>query len=104
METVAILALLEARPGREEEVEAFLTSALSLARAEPGTITWYALKLGTSRFAIFDTFADQSGRAAHLTGEIAQALLARADELFTVPPEIEQAGILAVKPHGAPAR
>jgi quinol monooxygenase YgiN len=101
METLGILAVLEAKHGKEREVEAFLKSALPMARAERGTISWYALKLGPSRFGIFDTFADQGGRDAHLSGEIAKALFARADELFRAPPVIEQAEILAVKESGS---
>ncbi len=97
MERIGILAMLEAKPGKEQEVEAFLKSALPMARAETGTVRWYALKLGTSRFAIFDTFADQDGRNAHLTGGIAKALFARAEELFATAPVIEQPEILAVK-------
>jgi quinol monooxygenase YgiN len=97
METLGILAVLEAKPGKEREVEAFLVSALPLARAERGTLAWYALKLGPSRYAIFDTFADQAGRDAHLAGDIAKALFARAEELLVGPPTIEQPEILAVK-------
>jgi len=100
METLAILAVLEAKRGKEREVEAFLKSALPMAQAERGTISWYALKLGASRFGIFDTFADQGGRDAHLSGEIAKALFARAEELFAAPPAIEQVEILAVKASG----
>ena len=97
METLAILALLEAKPGKEQELESFLSAALPLARAEPGTVRWYALRLGAGRFGIFDTFHDESGRDAHLSGEIAKALFARADELLASPPTIEQAHILAAK-------
>jgi quinol monooxygenase YgiN len=97
MEKFAILAQLEAKPGKEREVEEFLKSALPLAQAESGTIGWYALKISPSKFAIFDTFTDQPGRNAHLTGEIAKALFARAAELFAKPPKIDQPEILAVK-------
>lgn len=97
MEKFAILAQLEAKPGKEREVEAFLKSALPLAQAETGTISWYALKVGPSKFAIFDTFADQAGRNAHLSGEIAKALFAKAAELFAKPPTIDQPEILAAK-------
>jgi quinol monooxygenase YgiN len=96
----AILAQLEARPGKEAEVEAFLKSALPLVEQEPGTVTWYALKIGPSKFGIFDTFADEDGRNAHLTGEVAKALFARAEELFATAPEIAQPEILTAKlPH-----
>lgn len=100
METLAVLAVLEAKLGKEEEVEAFLKSALPMARAERGTVSWYALKLGPARFGIFDTFADQGGRDAHLSGAIARALFARAEELFAVPPSVEQVAILAAKAAG----
>lgn len=98
MEKLGILAVLEAKPGKEREVENFLKSALALAERERETVSWYALKLGPSRFGIFDTFADQSGRDAHLSGEIAKALFAHADELLASPPQIDQPEILAAKP------
>jgi quinol monooxygenase YgiN len=93
----AILALLEAKPGKEAEVEAFLKSAKPLAEAEPATTTWYAVKLGPNKFGVFDTFADEAGRKAHLSGEIAKALFAKAEELFAVPPQVEMLEILASK-------
>jgi quinol monooxygenase YgiN len=97
VESLAILVNLQAKRGRERELETFLKSALTLAQAEPKTIRWYALKLDESRFAIFDTFADKLGRDAHLSGEIAQALFARGGELLDKPPVIDQPEILAVK-------
>ena len=97
MDTRAILALLEARPGKEQELEAFLKSAQPLAEAEPATTAWYAVKLGPSRFGIFDTFKDDAGRQAHLSGEIAKALFAKADELLAKAPQIEMLEILASK-------
>jgi len=97
MDTRAILALLEAKPGKEQELEAFLKSALPLAEAEPATTTWYAVKLGPGRFGIFDTFADDAGRQAHLSGAIAKALFARADELLAKTPQVEMLEILASK-------
>jgi quinol monooxygenase YgiN len=93
----ALLALLEAKAGKEKEVEEFLKSALPLAQQETQTTTWYAVKLGPSRFGIFDTFKDETGRNAHLNGPIAKALMAKADELLAKPPQIEQLEILAVK-------
>jgi quinol monooxygenase YgiN len=97
MDTLAILALVEAKPGKEQEVEAFLKSAQPLAVAEPGTTTWYAVKLGAGKFGIFDTFPNQDGRNAHLGGEIAKALFAKAGELLAKPPQIEMLEILASK-------
>jgi quinol monooxygenase YgiN len=97
METLALLARVEAKPGKEQQVADFLKSALPLAQAEPGTVRWYALQLGPSTFGIFDTFADEAGRDAHLGGEIAKALMSHADELLAVPPVIEKVDLLAIK-------
>jgi len=97
MEKFALLALLEAKPGKEKEVEEFLKSAQPLAAREPGTSTWYAFRLGPSKFGIFDTFKQEEGRNAHLTGEIAKALFAKAEELFSTPPQVEKLEILALK-------
>ena len=97
MDKLAILALLEAKPGKEPEVEEFLKSALPMAQAETGTTSWYAFKIGPSKFGIFDTFADAKGRDAHLSGDIAKALFAKAEELFAKPPAVAQPEILAMK-------
>jgi quinol monooxygenase YgiN len=98
MEQYALLALLTAKPGKEHELEQFLKSAQPLAEREPGTAAWYAVKLGPNRFGIFDTFRDEAGRKAHLNGEIAKALFAKADELLAEAPQIEMLEILAEKP------
>ena len=97
MAKFAILAILEAKPGKENEVDKFLRSALPLVEQEPGTISWYALRLGNAKFGIFDTFDDHAGRQAHLSGKVAEALFAKAEELFSKPPQIEQIDILAEK-------
>jgi quinol monooxygenase YgiN len=97
MVNYAILARVEAKPGKEEAVENFLKSALALAEEEEQTISWYALKMGPSTFGIFDTFNDEEGRVAHLAGKIAAALMEHADELLSKPPVIEKVDLLAVK-------
>ncbi len=97
MDKLAFLAVLQAKPGKEQELEDFLKSAQPLAEQETGTTTWYALKLGPAKFGIFDTFVDQKGRDAHISGEIAKALMAKAGELLAVPPQIEEVDILASK-------
>ena len=97
MVTKAILARLEAKPGKEDEVARFLEGALPLVEAEPGTITWYAVRLGPSEFGIFDTFESDDGRQAHLNGKVAEALMANADELFASPPDIKPIDVLAAK-------
>src|SRR5580658_2485089 len=98
MEAIGLLVTLEARPGKEADAEAFLKSAQPLAHNENGTLKWYAIKFGPGKFGIFDTFANEGGRDAHLTGEIAKTLTARASELFAVPPRVEKVEILANTP------
>lgn len=99
MSKVALYVPLEAAPGMEEEVATFLRSALPLVEAEPETRTWYAIQEGPSRFAIFDTFDSETGREAHLRGEVAQALMQKVEEgrLFAKPPEIFRLDVLASK-------
>jgi quinol monooxygenase YgiN len=98
MEAIGLLVTLEARPGKEADAEAFLKSAQPLALDEKGTLKWYAIKLGPGKLGIFDTFENEGDRNAHLTGDIAKALGARASELFAVPPQIEKVEILASTP------
>jgi quinol monooxygenase YgiN len=94
---VALLARLEAKPGKEQDVANLLEGALPLANAEPGTVVWFAVRLGPSTFGIFDAFADEAGRQAHLAGPIAAALMAKAPELLAAAPIIERADVLAAK-------
>ena len=97
MVTVALLVRLEAKPGKEEEVESFLNSGLALVEEEPDTIAWFAIRMGPTTFGIFDAFPDESGRQAHLTGRVAAALTEKASELFVHPPTIEKVDVLAAK-------
>jgi quinol monooxygenase YgiN len=97
MVSTALFVRLEAKPGKEEEVESFLKSGLSLVQQEPATIAWFGIRLGPSTFGIFDAFPDEAGRQAHLTGKVAAALMARAGELLSQPPSIEKADVLAAK-------
>lgn len=97
MVRVGILAQLEAKPGKEEEVAAFLAGALPLANQEPATTVWFAIRLGPSTFGIFDAFPDDKGRDAHLNGAIAGALMAKAGELLAQPPDIKKVDVLAAK-------
>lgn len=94
---VGLLAKLKAKPGKESDVEALLKSALEMARAESQTNTWFAIRIDQSTFGIFDTFADESGRTAHLEGDIAAALMAKAPELLAEAPDIKKVDILAAK-------
>lgn len=94
---VGLFVRLEAKPGKEAEVAKFLRDALPLAQQEAGTTTWFALQFGPSTFAIYDAFADESGREAHLAGPIAAALMKQAPDLFAQPPAIEKADVLAAK-------
>lgn len=93
---VGLLVRLEAKPGREDEVESFLEGGLSMVNEEPDTTTWFAIRMGESTFGIFDTFPDDSGRQAHLAGRLAAALMDNAGEVFEEP-TIEQVDIIASK-------
>ncbi|MEO8412862.1 MAG: antibiotic biosynthesis monooxygenase [Ginsengibacter sp.] len=93
----ALLARLEAKPGKEEAVEEFLKNALPLAEDEINTIEWFALRIGPLTFGIFDTFNDEDGREAHLKGKIAAALMEHAADLLSAAPVIEKVELLAIK-------
>jgi quinol monooxygenase YgiN len=97
MVKLALFVRLEARPGKEEDVRRFLLDGLPLVEQEAATAAWFALRLGPSTFGIFDAFADEQGRQAHLAGQVAAALMARASELFASPPSIEKVDVLAAK-------
>lgn len=97
MSKLGLLVTLEAKPGKEAELEAFLKSALPLAQNEPDTLTWYAFKVNANTFGIYDTFAGDQGRQAHLSGPIAEALMAKADELLAKPPLIQPIDVMASK-------
>src|SRR5262245_20126172 len=97
MVTMSLFVRLKAKPGKEEAVAAFLSEGLKMARQEATTPVWFALKLDRSTFAIFDAFADEHGRQAHLNGPIAKALMAQASELFSEPPAIERVEVLGAK-------
>lgn len=97
MNTVGLLVRLEAKPGKEAEVESFLKSGLAVVQEEPETTVWFAIRMGPSTFGIFDAFPDDAGRQAHLTGRVAAALMAKAADLLAQPPVIEKVDILAAK-------
>ncbi len=97
MVTVGLLVRMEAKPGKEGDVEEFLLGGLPLVQDEPDTVAWFAVRMGPSTFGIFDVFPDDAGRQAHLSGRVAEALMARAEELFATPPAIEPLDVLASK-------
>jgi quinol monooxygenase YgiN len=97
MVTVALYVQLEAKPGKETEVEAFLKGGLAIVQGEPATTAWFALRLGPTTFGIFDAFPDEAGRQAHLSGRVAAALMQEAGELLAKPPGIEKVDVLAAK-------
>jgi quinol monooxygenase YgiN len=97
MVKVALFVRLEAKPGKEADVENFLRGGLAVVQQEPATTAWFALRLGPSTFGIFDAFPDEPGRQAHLSGQVAAALMAKAPELLSQPPVIEKVDVLAAK-------
>jgi quinol monooxygenase YgiN len=100
MVSKALFVRLEAKPGKEAALDSFLRSALPIVEGEPATTAWFAIKFGPSTFGIFDAFPDEAGRDAHLTGKVAEALMANAPELLAEAPTIEKVEVLADKlPH-----
>jgi quinol monooxygenase YgiN len=94
---VALFVKLQAKSGKEQDVENFLKSGLAIVEGEPATIAWFAIKMGPSTFGIFDAFPDEAGRQAHLSGRVAAALMASAPDLLTEAPKIEKIDVLAAK-------
>ena len=97
MVTVGLYVRLEAKKGKEEEVEEFLRAGLAMAEEEPGTTAWFAIRLGPTSFGIFDVFPVDAGRQAHLSGRVAAALIGKASALFSKPPVIEKVDVLTAK-------
>jgi quinol monooxygenase YgiN len=97
MVTVGLLIRLQAKPGQESEVERFLESAMPVVDDEPATTAWFGIRLGPSEYGIFNAFPDEAGRQAHMTGHGAEALFARAPDLFAQPPAVEPVDIVAAK-------
>jgi quinol monooxygenase YgiN len=97
----SLFVRLEAKPGKEDDVAAFLQAGLRMAQDEPTTPIWFALRLAPNTFGVFDAFHDQQGVQNHLEGPIAKALMAKADELFAKPPSIERIDVLGLKNTGA---
>jgi quinol monooxygenase YgiN len=97
MVTVALYVKLEAKAGKEKDVEAFLKGGLAIVQDEPATTAWFAIRMGPSTFGIFDAFPNEAGRQAHLTGRVAAALMANAATLLSAPPSIEKVDVLAAK-------
>jgi quinol monooxygenase YgiN len=97
MVKVALYVRLDAKPGKENDVENFLRGGLAIVEQEPATIAWFAIRMGPSTFGIFDAFPDDAGRQAHLSGKVAAALMAKAPELLAKAPVIEKIDVLAAK-------
>jgi quinol monooxygenase YgiN len=97
MAKYALYVSLKAKPGKEAAVEAFLKQGAEMAKAENGTVTWYGIKEDDGAYAVFDTFQDEAGRDAHLQGDIAKALMANAEELFSNELKIHKIQIVADK-------
>jgi quinol monooxygenase YgiN len=95
--TLGILALLEAKAGKGDELAAFLKAGRDLAVAEEGTVTWYAFKISDTSYGIFDTFATDDARTAHINGQIPAALAQVSADLLARAPDIQPVSLLAVK-------
>jgi quinol monooxygenase YgiN len=97
MVTVGLFVRLEAKPGKEADVERFLEGGLALVNQEPDTTAWFAIRMGPTTYGIFDVFPSEAGRQAHLEGPVAEALMAQGSELFASPPDIARVDVLAAK-------
>ncbi len=97
MVSVALYVKLQAKSGREQDVANFLRGGLAIVEQEPATIAWFAIQMGPSTFGIFDAFPDEAGRQAHLSGQVAAALMAKAPDLLAEAPKIEKIEVLAAK-------
>ncbi|MEU9829963.1 antibiotic biosynthesis monooxygenase [Streptosporangium sp. NPDC048047] len=100
MVTLGLLTLLEVKPGKEEAAESFLTEALQLVEKEPGTTDWFAMRLGSTLYAIFGAFPDEEARTAHMSGELIRALSEQAPDLFEKAPAINPFDVIAAKSPG----
>ena len=94
---VGLLVRIEAKPEYADEVEAMLRGAQELAEQELGTVTWFSFRENATTFGVFDTFEDEQGRQAHLTGRIAAALGEAAQTKLSVPPVIVPIDLLGTK-------
>jgi quinol monooxygenase YgiN len=94
MITVGLLIRVEAKPDKVAEVEAALKSAVAPVRAEGKAVVWFGLRLGPTTFAIYDAFANDDDRQAHLKANF-EALRAAGAELFAEPPTVEHIDIVA---------
>ena len=95
MAKFALYVRLKPKPGKEQAVEDFLKQGAQMAAKEPGTASWYGIRQDDGVYSVFDTFEDEAGRDAHLNGEIAKALMAKADELFAEPLNIAKLTLVA---------
>jgi hypothetical protein len=76
---------------------AFFAEAKRMVDEEPGTLAWFAFRIGPSAFRIFDVFDTEEDRETHLQGKVRQAIVARGGELFRTPPTITPVDVAAVK-------
>jgi quinol monooxygenase YgiN len=97
---LGLLARIEAKPEHAEEVAELLAGATPVAEQEGNTVTWYAFRLDATTFGVFDTFADEAGRVAHLQGRIAAALADAAETKLVTPADIRPVDLLGVKVNG----
>lgn len=92
-----VLAMVEAKPGREKEVWDFLNGGREIVLTEQGTRTWYAFRVNENTFGIFDTFDTEEDRQAHLDGAIPAALGQHGPALLARDPDIKLIELIAVK-------
>lgn len=74
--TVGLFVPIQAKESHEADVAALLTNSRSLFLQESDTLYWFANQLETpDSFVLFDMFADDAARTAHIEGPIPKALM-----------------------------
>jgi quinol monooxygenase YgiN len=94
---VGLLVRMDAKPEHAAELASLLDAGEGIVADEPGTPVWFGVKISATSYAIFDAFANDADRTAHVQGKLAQTLLAKADELLATAPSIEPVEIMASK-------
>ena len=93
---VALVARLEAKPGKEQEVAELLESGLPVLEDQPRDTAWFAVRFNVLEFGLFNAFPLQVGSETQLVEKVAAALKDN-DYLFEETPLLETADVLAAK-------
>jgi hypothetical protein len=95
--TLALFVRLDARTGREDEVEALLRSIQPLVGATEPVRCWFALQMAPQVYGLFSTFDSEADREAYLQ-VLSQVWAERTSELLSRPPVTEKVEVLVAQP------